>query len=125
MTSNQNILLEHFLLEFAYKFTDKFENELYIFKVAHDAEEIKIKKEIKKMKKDNLTLGFFYEKEGDLYIKVKKRQIKKLNKFNFEKSKAYRTHLNLIYYDYNDKKGFCASMTETEESKEHVFSDSD
>ena len=71
MTNNRNILLESFLLTFAYDFTDKFDNELYVFRVSHTAEMAKIKKEIKKMKKENLTIGFFYEKEGDSFIKVK------------------------------------------------------
>ena len=46
---------------------------------------MRIKKEIQKMIKDNLPTGFTYEKEGELYIKVKKQHIKKFNKFNFDK----------------------------------------
>ena len=62
MTNNRNILLENFLLTFAYDFTNKLDNGLYVFRVSHTAELAKIKKEIKKMKKENLTICFFYEK---------------------------------------------------------------
>ena len=54
MTNNKNILLENFLLTFAYDFTDQFDNELYVFRVSHTAEMAKIKKEIKKMKKKTI-----------------------------------------------------------------------
>ena len=123
MTCDKNILLEDFLLKFVYKFTDKFDNELYVFKVSHDAELCKIKKEIKKMKKDDLTMGWTYEKDGDLYIKVKKKNLKKSNKFNFEKDDVYKTHLNLVYYDYMDKKGYFCTMHETEYQKDVFDSD--
>ena len=122
--TNKNILLENYLLTFTYKFTDKFDNELYVFRVGHTAELAKIKKEIKKMLKDELTTGFFYEKEGDSYIKVKKQHIKKFNKFKFEKDKVYKTHLNLVYYDYKDKTGYYATMLETTEEPSNEF-DSD
>ena len=121
MTNNRNILLESFLLTFAYDFTDQFDNELYVFRVSHAAELAKIKKEIKKMKKENLTIGFFYEKEGDSYIKVKKQHIKKFNKIKFEKEKVYKTHLNLVYYDYKEKQGYYATMTETTEESSDAF----
>jgi len=124
MTANKNILLDNFLLTFAYKFIDKFETELYVFKVSHDAELIKIKKEIKKMKKDDLTMGWTYEKDGDLYIKVKKKNIKRCNKFKFEKDDVYKTHLNLVYYDFKDKQGYYVTMTDTTLDKSDCF-DSD
>ena len=60
MTNNKNILLESFLLTFAYDFTDKFDNELYVFRVSHTAEMAKINKEIEKMKKENLTIFLIY-----------------------------------------------------------------
>ena len=44
MTNNKNILLESFLLTFADDFTDKFDNELYVFRVSHTAEMAKIKR---------------------------------------------------------------------------------
>ena len=122
--TNKNILLENYLLTFAYKFTDKFDNELYVFRVSHTAEMAKIKKEIKKMIKDNLTTGFTYEKEGELYIKVKKQHIKKFSKFKFDKDKVYKTQLNLAYYDYKDKQGYYASMYETTQEPSDAF-DSD
>ena len=121
MTNNKNILLESFLLTFAYDFTDKFDNELYVFRVSHAAELAKIKKEIKKMKKENLTIGFFYEKEGDSFIKVKKQHIKKFNKIKFEKEKVYKTHLNLVYYDYKEKQGYYATMIDTTEESSDAF----
>ena len=121
MTNNRNILLENFLLTFAYDFTDKFDNELYVFRVSHTAELAKIKKEIKKMKKENLTIGFFYEKEGDSYIKIKKQHIKKFNKIKFEKEKVYKTHLNLVYYDYKEKQGYYATMIDTTEEPSDAF----
>jgi hypothetical protein len=73
------------------------------------------------MKKENLTIGFFYEKEGDSYIKVKKQHIKKFNKIKFEKEKVYKTHLNLVYYDYKEKQGYYATMTETTEESSDAF----
>ena len=44
MASNKNILLEKFIVQYIYKFTDKFDNELYVFKVNSEASLIKIKK---------------------------------------------------------------------------------
>ena len=44
MTSNKNILLEDFQMQFIYRFNDKFDNELYVFKVNEDTEIKKIKK---------------------------------------------------------------------------------
>ena len=76
------------------------------------------------MKKENLTLGFTYEKDNNLYIKVKKQHIKKINKIKFEKGENYKTHLNLVYYDYKEKQGFYASLIETTELKTDAF-DSD
>ena len=122
--SNRNILLDNFLLEFAYNFADNWGNELYVFRVAHEAEQIKIKKEIKKMKKENLTMGFTYEKDDNLFIKLKKQHIKKFNKFKFEKGNIYKTHLNLVYYDYKEKQGYYCAMNETTEEKSDAF-DSD
>ena len=64
MTSNKNILLDDFQMQFVYKFTDKFDNELYVFKVIKENDLKRIKKEIKKMEKDNLTTGFTYTKDN-------------------------------------------------------------
>ncbi len=122
--SNGNILLDNFLLEFAYNFTDNWGNELYVFRFAHEPEQIKIKKEIKKMKKENLIMGFTYEKDDNLFIELKKQHIKKFNKFKFEKGNIYKTHLNLVYYDYKEKQGYYCTMNETTEEKSDVF-DSD
>ena len=36
MTSDKNILLDDFQMQFVYKFTDKFDNELYVFEVNKD-----------------------------------------------------------------------------------------
>ena len=46
MASN-NILLDDFEMQFVYKFTDKFDNELYVFKVNKENDLKRIKKEIK------------------------------------------------------------------------------
>ena len=54
-------------MKFIYKFDDKFDNTFYVFKVNKDTDLKKIKKEIKKMEKDNLTSGFTYTKKEDLY----------------------------------------------------------
>jgi hypothetical protein len=121
MTNNRNILLENFLLTFAYDFTDQFDNELYVFRVSQAAELAKIKKEIKKMKKENLIMGFTYEKDDNLFIKLKKQHIKKFNKFKFEKGNIYKTHLNLVYYDYKEKQGYYATMTDTTEEPADAF----
>ena len=121
MTSNKNILLDDFEMQFVYKFTDKFDNELYVFKVIKDNDLKRIKKEIKKMEKDNLTTGFTYTKDNELYIKVKQQHIKKLNKLNLEKEHMYKTNLNLTYYDYKDKQGFYTVMIDTKEVKSDAF----
>ena len=76
------------------------------------------------MKKENLTMGFTYEKDDNLFIKLKKQHIKKFNKFKFEKGNIYKTHLNLVYYDYKEKQGYYATIHETTEEKSDVF-DSD
>ena len=55
-------------MQFIYRFNDKFDNELFVFKVNKDNELKKIKKEIKKMEKDKLLTGFCYEKEKKSYI---------------------------------------------------------
>ena len=126
MTSNKNILLDDFQMQFVYKFTDKFDNELYVFKVIKENDLKRIKKEIKKMEKDNLTTGFTYTKdnltdgftytkESELYIKVKQKHIKQLKKLNFEKENVYKTNLNLVYYDYKDKQGYFTTMIDTKE----------
>ena len=73
------------------------------------------------MKKENLTMGFTYEKDNILYIKVKKQRIKKFTKFKFEKDKVYKTHLNLVYSDYKGKQGYYATMSETTEEKSDAF----
>ena len=119
--ANRNILLDNFLLEFAYNFTDNFGNELYVFRVSNEVELTKMKKEIKKMKKENLTMGFTYEKDNVLYIKVKKQHIKKFTKFKFEEDNTYKTHLNLVYYDYKEKQGYYCTMIDTTEEKSDVF----
>ena len=75
------------------------------------------------MKKENLTIGWMYEKDDILYIKVKKKHIQKYNKFKFEKDKVYRTNLNFVFYDYKDKQGFYTTMTDTEEIKDEFDSD--
>ena len=49
---------------------------------------------------------------------MKKQHIKFTGKFKLIKDRLYKTHLNLKYYDYKDKKGYFAQMFET-----HVFSD--
>ena len=132
MTSNKNILLDDFEMQFVYKFTDKFDNELYVFKVIKDNDLKRIKKEIKKMEKenlttgftytkDNLTDGFTYKKESELYIKVKQKHIKQLKKLNLEKENMYKTNLNLTYYDYKDKQGYYTVMIDTKEVKSDAF----
>jgi hypothetical protein len=136
MTSNKNILLDDFEMQFVYKFTDKFDNELYVFKVIKENDLKRIKKEIKKMEKDNLTTGFTYTKdnltdgftytkESELYIKVKQKHIKQLKKLNFEKENVYKTNLNLTYYDYKDKQGFFTTMIDTKEVKSDDAFESD
>lgn len=136
MTSNKNILLDDFQMQFVYKFTDKFDNELYVFKVIKENDLKRIKKEIKKMEKDNLTTGFTYTKdnlttgftytkESELYIKVKQQHIKQLKKLNFEKENVYKTNLNLVYYDYKDKQGFFTTMIDTKEVKSDDAFESD
>ena len=121
MTSNKNILLADFQMQFIYKFDDKFDNTLYVFKVNKENDIKKIKKEIKKMEKDNLLTGFTYEKDNELYIKVKSQHIKKLKKINFEKEEHYKTHLNLVYYDFKERNGYYATMIDTKEIKSDVF----
>ena len=132
MTSNKNILLDDFEMQFVYKFTDKFDNELFVFKVIKDNDLKRIKKQIKKMEKDNLTTGFTYtkdnltdgftyKKESELYIKVKQKHIKQLKKLNLEKENMYKTNLNLTYYDYKDKQGFYTVMIDTKEVKSDAF----
>ena len=121
MTSNKNILLDDFEMQFVYKFTDKFDNELYVFKVIKDNDLKRIKKEIKKMEKENLTMGFTYTKDNELYIKVKQQHIKKLKKLNLEKENMYKTNLNLTYYDYKDKQGYYTVMIDTKEVKSDAF----
>ena len=136
MTSNKNILLDDFQMQFVYKFTDKFDNELYVFKVIKENDLKRIKKEIKKMEKDNLTTrftntkdnltnGFTYTKESELYIKVKQKHIKQLKKLNFEKENVYKTNLNLTYYDYKDKQGYFTTMIDTKEVKSDDAFESD
>ena len=136
MTSNKNILLDDFQMQFVYKFTDKFDNELYVFKVIKENDLKRIKKEIKKMEKDslttgftytkdNLTDGFTYTKESELYIKVKQKHIKQLKKLNFEKENVYKTNLNLVYYDYKDKQGYFTTMIDTKEVKSDDAFESD
>ena len=110
MTSNKNILLDKFIVQYIYKFTDKFDNELYIFKVNDEVSFIKIKKILKQAKKDNLITNFSYEKDDELFIKVKKQHIKTTTKVKFEKEQCYESHLNLVYYDYKDKTGYYATM---------------
>ena len=117
MTSNKNILLDDFEMQFVYKFTDKFDNELYVFKVIKDNDLKRIKKEIKKMEKENLTMAFTYTKDNELYIKVTQQHIKQLNKLNLEKESSYKTNLNLTYHDYKDKQGFFTTMIDTKEVK--------
>jgi len=73
------------------------------------------------MKKENLIMGFTYEKDDNLFIKLKKQHIKKFNKFKFEKGNIYKTHLNLVYYDYKDKQGYYATMTDTTEEPSDAF----
>ena len=68
-----------------------------------------------------MTIGFTYEKEGDLFIKVKKQHIKKFNKLKFEKEKVYKTNLNLVYYDYKDKQGYYGNMYDTIEEPSEAF----
>ena len=136
MASNKNILLDDFEMQFVYKFTDKFDNELFVFKVIKDNDLKRIKKEIKKMEKenlttgftytkDNLTDGFTYKKESELYIKVKQKHIKQLKKLNFEKEHMYKTNLNLTYYDYKDKQGYYTVMIDTKEVKSDDAFESD
>ena len=125
MTSNKNILLDDFEMQFVYKFTDKFDNELFVFKVIKENDLKRIKKEIKKMEKDNLTIGFTNTKDNELYIKVKQQHIKKLNKLNLEKENMYKTNLNLTYYDYKDKQGFFTTMIDTKEVKSDDAFESD
>ena len=125
MTSDKNILLDDFQMQFVYKFTDKFDNELYVFKVNKDNDLKRIKKEIKKMEKENLTSGFTYTKDNELYIKVKQQHIKKLKKLNLEKENMYKTNLNLTYYDYKDKQGYFTTMIDTKEVKSDDAFESD
>ena len=119
--NNKNILLADFQMQFIYKFDDKFENTIYVFKVIQQDVLKKINKEINKMKKDDILTGFTYTKDDELYIKVKSQHIKKLNKIKFEKEENYKTHLNLVYYDFKDKKGYYATMYDTELIKNDVF----
>ena len=63
------------------------------------------------------------KKETELYIKVKSRHIKQLKKINFEKDENYKTLLNLVYYDFKDKKGFYITMTDTKLVKSDDNSD--
>ncbi len=125
MTSNKNILLDDFQMQFVYKFTDKFDNELYVFKVVRENDIKRMKKEIKKMEKENLTIGFTYTKDNELYIKVKQQHIKKLKKINLEKENMYQTNLNLVYYDYKDKQGFFTTMHDSKEVKSDDAFESD
>ena len=111
--SNKNILLENFPMEFVYNFVDKFENEIYVFKVYDELHLHKVKKLIKNMLKQELLTGFFYEKDGQVYIKVKKQNIKKINKLKFEKEQQYGTNLNLVYYDFKEKQGYYATIYDT------------
>ena len=42
-------------MEFAYNFIDNFENERFVFWISNEVELTKIKKEIKKVKKESFT----------------------------------------------------------------------
>ena len=51
MTSNKNILLDDFEMQFVYKFTDKFDNELFVFKVIKDNDLKGLRKKLRRWKK--------------------------------------------------------------------------
>ena len=70
-------------------------------------------------------MGFTYTKDNELYIKVKRQHIKKLNKLTLEKENMYKTNLNLTYYDYKDKQGFFTTMIDTKEVKSDDAFESD
>jgi hypothetical protein len=54
-------------------------------------------------------------------LKLKINVLKSSLSLSLKKNKAYTTHLNLVYYDYKEKQGYYATMTETTEESSDAF----
>ena len=93
---------------------DKFDKQQYVFKVNHEASLKKLSSFLKK--NENMKTSFTFRKECEPYIKVKPCHIKGFNDIAFVKNHSYKSVLNLVYYEYLDKKGFYPKISFVEES---------
>ena len=119
--ADRNVSLSEFVFEFIYNITDKFNNDLYVFKVSNSECLKKLKKFLKKQ--EGLLTNFTYTKDDEQYIKIKKQHIKQFNKIKFIKNNTYKTDLNLVYFDYMEKQGYYGSLYNTTDANTEVFSD--
>jgi hypothetical protein len=119
MSSNLDKVLSDFVIVYEYHVIDKFGNDLYIFKVIDEASAKRLVDFLKPY--DSVNTNFTYSKNAELYLKVKSRHIKDFHQNMFTKRQAYKSILNLVHFEYLDKKGYYAKLSIVDEISSSIF----
>jgi len=119
MSSNLDKVLSDFVIVYEYHVIDKFGNDLYIFKVIDEASAKRLVDFLKPY--DSVNTNFTYSKNAELYLKVKSRHIKDFHQNMFTKGQAYKSILNLVHFEYLDKKGYYAKLSIVDEISSSIF----
>jgi hypothetical protein len=119
MSSNLDKVLSDFVIVYEYHVIDKFGNDLYIFKVIDETSAKTLVDFLKPY--DSVNTNFTYSKNAELYLKVKSRHIKDFHQNMFTKGQAYKSILNLVHFEYLDKKGYYAKLSIVDEISSSIF----
>ena len=113
MSSNLDKVLSDFVIVYQYHVIDKFGNDQNIFKVIDEASAKRLVDFLKPY--DSVNTNFTYRKDCELYLKVKSRHIKDFHQTMFTKGQTYKSILNLVHFEYLDKKGYYPKLSIVEE----------
>ena len=119
MSSNLDKVLSDFVIVYEYHVIDKFGNDLYIFKVIDEASAKRLVDFLKPY--DSVNTNFTHSKDAELYLKVKSRHIKDFHQTMFTKGQTYKSILNLVHFEYLDKKGYYAKLSIVDEISSSIF----
>ena len=119
MSSNLDKVLSDFVIVYQYHVIDKFGNDQNIFKVIDEATAKRLVGFLKQY--DSVNTNFTFRKDSELYLKVKSRHIKDFHQNMFTKGQAYKSILNLVHFEYLDKKGYYAKLSTVDEISSSIF----
>ena len=113
MSSNLDKVLSDFVIVCQYHVIDMFGNDQNIFKVVDETSAKRLVDFLKQY--DSVNTNFTFRKDCELYLKVKSRHIKDFHQTMFTKGQTYKSILNLVHFEYLDKKGYYPKLSTVEE----------